>query len=123
MNPKSMSVRSSHLFSEARKSTNGANTTNAVAGIICARVKEVREAKVASSPDIGELVLDGLTRTMNRRAATATAITIHTQKQILSHRGVPPPLILGVESCCRWLFSGSGLPAFRTADRNLFLSV
>ena len=96
--PRSESVRSSHLFSWALKSTNGANRTDAVAGKVCARVSEVLEANFASSPDMSETPR-GRSRAMNRRAAAA--ITTQTQNQIISHRGAPPSLIVGVEESWR----------------------
>jgi hypothetical protein len=59
---------------------------------------------------------------MNRRAAAASAITIQTQKQTVSHRGAPSSLTVGIESCESWLFSGSELSASEAADANSSLS-
>ena len=62
------------------------------------------------------------TRVMNRRAATAIAITIQTQKQNISHRGAPSPLIVDGDCCCRRLFSDPEPSAFRAADTDSSLS-
>jgi len=59
---------------------------------------------------------DGRAKAMNRRAATASAITIPTQNQITSHRGASPTLIVEGDSICRLPFSGLDLSVFSSAD-------
>jgi hypothetical protein len=114
--PQRNSARSSVLLPEVRKTTNGAKKTNAVAGIICARVKVVREAKVASSPNISELLLDEQTRAMNHRAA-AIAIAVQTQKLIIIHRRASPTGRVDVDTCLG-CSSGFGQSLRRKANKS-----